>query len=160
MRRIWSATAVLLMAFTGCGVQPSEVTGGGDPPTGVASGVTLYHVDEDGELQPNLVETSRLGTIDGAIALLFTMQPGEPHLHTEIPSNTQSRAVVTTRPDIIELMVPFAFDELTPRAIDQIVCTALGVHVQGGGSTSTKVQVRFTLATPESREQRTCPLIG
>jgi hypothetical protein len=66
---------------------------------------------------------------------------------------------VTTTPGVIQLVVPLAIREVTPLGIDQIVCTALGVHVQGGGSRSTKVQVSFTQPTPESDKRRTCPLI-
>lgn len=160
MRRVWPAAAALLMALTGCAIAPTGVTGGGTAPTGVASGVTVYFIDQRGRLQPNLVETGRLDTVDRALTLLFTMRPREPHLHTDIPPNATTRAVVTDQSGFIHLMVPFALEELTPRAIDQIVCTALGVHVQSGGSTRTKVQVRFMMDTPESRERRTCPLIG
>ncbi|GAB3441944.1 hypothetical protein GCM10027570_08660 [Streptomonospora sediminis] len=160
MRRVWPAAAALLMALTGCGIEPTGVTDGGRAPTGVAGGVTLYFIDQRGRLQPELVDSGRLDTVDRALTMLFTMRPGGPYLHTDIPPDATTRAVVTTESGLIELMVPFALEELTPRAIDQIVCTALGVHVQGGGSTRTRVQVRFTLDTPESRERRTCPLIG
>jgi hypothetical protein len=68
--------------------------------------------------------------------------------------------VVTTAPGVVHLLVPLALDEVTPRGVDQIVCTALGVHVQGGGPVDARVQVRFTLPTPESDVLRTCPLIG
>lgn len=159
MNRPWSAAAVLLLllTITGCGVQPSGVTHGGEPPTGLAPGVTLYFVDEHGQLQPNLRRTGRLGTIAEAISLLMT-GPGQSDLRTEIALDVPPRAVVTTTPETIEIMVPLTVDDVTPRGIDQIVCTALGVHVQSGGSTDTTVRVHFVQPTPESDELRTCPL--
>jgi hypothetical protein len=156
VRRIWPAVAALLLA--GCGVQPSGVTGGGEAPSGVAPGVTLYFVGARGELRPQLRRTGHLGTISEAMSLLL-LGPGDSDLHTQITSNSSTQVVVTTAPGVIQLMVPLSIHEVTPLGIDQIVCTALGVHVQGGGSRSTKVQVRFTLQTLESDKRRACPLI-
>jgi hypothetical protein len=157
VKRIWPAVAVLLLA--GCGVQPSGMTGGGEAPSGVAPGATLYFVGARGELRPQLRRTGHLGTISEAMSLLL-WGPGDSGLHTQITSNTTTpQVVVTTAPGVIQLMVPLSIHEVTPLGIDQIVCTALGVHVQGGGSRSTKVQVRFTLHTPESDKKRACPLI-
>jgi hypothetical protein len=156
VRRIWPAVAALLLA--GCGVQPSGVTGGGEAPSGVAPGVTLYFVGARGELRPQLRRTGHLGTISEAMSLLL-LGPGDSDLHTQITSNSSTQVVVTTAPGMIQLMVPLSIHEVTPLGIDQIVCTALGVHVQGGGSRSTKVQVRFTLQTLESDKRRACPLI-
>ncbi|KAA5835045.1 hypothetical protein F1721_09600 [Saccharopolyspora hirsuta] len=156
MKRIWLVVAVLLLA--GCGVQPSGVADGGEAPTGVAPGVTLYFVDDRGELRPALRQTERLGTISEALSLLLT-GPGVSKLHTEIAQTGVTRVVVITTPGVIQLNVPLTIDEVTPRGIDQIVCTALGVHVQSGGSRSTEVQVRFVQPTPASDERRTCPLI-
>jgi hypothetical protein len=156
VKRIWLVLAGVLLA--GCGVQPSGVTDAGEAPTGVAPGVTLYFVDAQGTLSPRLRPTDRLGTIAEAMTLLL-WGPGGPDLRTEIASTDQKRVVVTTAPGVIHLDVPLATYEVTPLGIDQIVCTALGVHVQSGGSPSTTVQVRFTLSTPESDKRRTCPLI-
>jgi len=156
VKRIWPAVAVLLLA--GCGVQPSGVTGGGEAPSGVAPGVTLYFVGVRGELRPQLRQTGHLGTISEALSLLL-LGPGDSDLHTQITSNSSTQVVVTTAPGVIQLMVPLSIHEVTPLGIDQIVCTALGVYVQGSGSRSTKVQVRFTLRTPESDKKRACPLI-
>jgi hypothetical protein len=155
VKRIWLATAAVVLA--GCGVHPTGVTDAGDAPTGVAPGVTLYFVDAHNELQPDLRPTERLGTISEALSLLLT-GTGDGDLHTQIASNAPRQVVVTTTPEVIRLTVPLAIREVTSRGIDQIVCTALGVHVQSGGSRDTKVQVRFTLTTPESEKLRTCPV--
>ena len=156
MRRIWPAMLILVLA--GCGVRPSGVTDGGEAPSGVAPGVTLYFVDARGELRPQLRRTDHLGSISEALAFLLS-GPGDSGLRTRIRPGTTTQVVVTTAPGVIRLMVPLSLQEVTPLGIDQIVCTALGVHVQGGGSRSTKVQVHFTLHTPESAKRRTCPLI-
>lgn len=157
MRRIWWPVVLLLLA--GCGVQPSDVTDAGRAPTGVARGVTLYFVDEQGGLRPQLRDTGRLGTINDALTLLLWGPGSGSGLRTELPSGG-GRVVVTTAQDVIELKVPLAFEEVTPLGIDQIVCTALGVHVQSGGSANTTVRIRFTLPAPGSARERGCPLIG
>lgn len=155
MKKLWLVLALLLLA--GCGVQPSGVIDGGEAPTGVAPGATLYFVDADGELSPQVRSTERLGSISEALALLLS-GPGAD-LRTEIAPITVTRVGVTTAPGVIHLMVPLTIDDVTPLGIDQIVCTALGVHVQGGGSRSMTVRVSFVQPTPESDVRRTCPLI-
>ncbi|MEU8349239.1 hypothetical protein [Streptomyces sp. NPDC048845] len=157
MAGVWCAAAAVLLA--GCGVQPSGVTGGGEAPTGVAPGVTLYFVDAGGELRPQLRPTGRLGTVSDAVQLLLTGL-GDSDLRTEIAPTTTPRVVVTSTPDVLRIEVPLTIDDVTPLGIDQIVCTALGVHVQGGGSRDTRAQVRFTLPTPESEKHRRCPVTG
>jgi hypothetical protein len=156
MKRVWLAAVVLI---AGCGVQPTGVADGGEAPTGVASGVTLYFVDEHDELVPQLRRTDRLGTISEAMSLLLS-GPGDSDVRTRIAPNTPERVVVTTGPGVIQLAVPLDIRDVTPVGVDQIVCTALGVHVQSGGSRSMTVQVHFVQPTPESDKRRTCPLIS
>ncbi|WP_330276032.1 hypothetical protein OG205_10685 [Lentzea sp. NBC_00516] len=155
MRRVWFAVVLLLV---GCGVRPSGVADGGEPPTGVAPGVTLYLVNARGQVEPQLRQTSRLGSISEALGLLLT-GPGDSDLRTEIAATPVTRVVVTTTPDVIRLRLPLTAQDVTPVGIDQIVCTALGVHVQSGGARTMKVQVGFTQPAPESEVERTCPLI-
>ncbi|WP_198406949.1 hypothetical protein [Nocardia terpenica] len=151
--------AALVSLAAGCGVQPSGVMDAGPAPTGVAPGVTLYFLDDHDRLRPQLRQSGQLGTIAEALSLLLT-GPGPTDLHTDLPTDAETRVPVQTTPELIRLWVPWTIADVPPLGIDQIVCTALGVHVQAGGSTSTRVQVRFTLPTPESDEQRTCPLIS
>jgi hypothetical protein len=148
---------VLLLA--GCGIEPSEPVAGGDAPTGIAPGVTLYFVDAQQRLRPRLRRTGRLGTISEAVSLLLT-GPGDSGLHTEISPGAVTRVVVTTEPGAIRLMVPMTVRDVTPLGVDQLVCTALGVHVQSGGPRTTRVHVHFVQHDPGSAEQRTCPVIG
>lgn len=153
----WTLAGALAgVLLTGCGVQPSGVTDRGEAPTGVAPGVTLYFVDEHQRLQPQLRRTDRLGTIAEALSLLLS-GPGDSGLRTEIAPTATDQVRVTTGPEVIQLLVPLTADDVTDRGIDQIVCTALGVHVQGGGSPSTTVQVNFTQPSPRSATPRACP---
>jgi hypothetical protein len=156
VKRIWPVLTAFLLA--GCGTEPAGVTDGGEAPTGVAPGVTLYLVDAHEQLRPDPRSTGRLGSISDALALLLS-GPGGSDLHTEIAPTSVTRVAVTPTTDVLQLAVPLTIHDVTPLGIDQIVCTALGVHVQSGGRRSTKVQVRFVQPTPESDEARTCPLI-
>lgn len=152
-----AAVSSLILLLAGCGVQPSGVTGAGEAPTGVAPGVTLYFVDSSLRLQPQLRPTNHLGSVADAIPLLLS-GTGESGLHSEIQNGGTTRVEVNTFPGLIQLRVPLSLREVSPLGIDQLVCTALGVFIQGGGDKTTKVQVEFTDATPESNRQRTCPL--
>jgi len=157
MRRIGSAAVVLLLA--GCGVEPSGVRDGGDAPTGVAPGATLYFVDGRGALVPRQHDTGSLGTVADSLSLLLA-STGEPGLHTEIADVGVTRVGVVVAGDTIELRAPLAARDVTPRGIDQIVCTALATHVQGGGSRDATVRIVFTVADPGADRARTCPVIG
>jgi hypothetical protein len=156
VKRIWWAATAFLLA--GCGVQPAEVADGGEAPTGVAPGMTLYLVDAQEQLRPELRPTGHLGSISDALALLLSVPSGSD-LHTEIAPTPVTRVVVTPTTGVLQLSVPLTIHDVTPLGIDQLVCTALGAHVQAGGDRSTKVQVRFVQPTPESDRARTCPLI-
>ena len=157
MKRLWWAATVLLLM--GCGIQPSEVSDAGQAPTGLAPGVTLYFLDADRELRPDLRETGRLGTIPEAMALLL-LGPGDSDLSTGIASTDVTRVEATVGQSSIQLRVPLAVKEVTRLGIEQMVCTALATHVQSGGSPRATVQILFTLPAAHSDRQRTCPLIG
>jgi hypothetical protein len=156
VRRIWPTVAILLLA--GCGVEPSGPAAGGEAPTGVAPGVTLYFVGAGHQLRPQLRRTGRLGTVTEAVSLLLT-GPGDSGLRTEIAPSAVTQVVVTNEPGVIQLMLPLTVHDVTLLWIDQLVCTALGVHVQSGGSRTTTVRLRFTQPAPGSDRRRTCPLI-
>lgn len=155
MKHILVLAALLLL--TACGVQPSGVSDGGEAPTGVAPGVTLYFLDAHDQLRPDLRDTGRLGTIADALALLLDGTGGST-LRTGIGHAEVTRVLVDVTPGVIDLRVPLAAYEVTPLGIDQIVCTALGVHRQSGGSRATRVRVNLTSGGAESATLRTCPL--
>jgi hypothetical protein len=156
-RRLWWLAAIALLAA--CGVQPADVSGAGPAPTGISPSATLYFVDVHEHLQPQPRQTQRLGTISDAVSLLLTGAGADP-LHTEISYAGTTEVLVTTTASLIQLSLPLTAEDVTALGIDQIVCTALGVYVQSGGSRDTKVQLIFVQPTPASDRQRTCPLIS
>ncbi|OLZ47295.1 hypothetical protein BS330_34870 [Amycolatopsis keratiniphila subsp. nogabecina] len=156
MRALVVAVIVLLAA--GCGVSPDGPAPAGDAPTGVSPDVTLYFVDHQGQLRPDRRATGRLGSVAEAVSLLLA-SPAGSGLHSEIEQLTVTSVTAKTGPGVVELILPLAHYEVTRRGIDQIVCTALGVHVQGGGQRTTKVRLRFTVGTEEPAPPRSCPLI-
>ncbi|MCS7480440.1 hypothetical protein ACFFQW_16950 [Umezawaea endophytica] len=149
----------MALLASGCGVQPSGIVDSGEAPTGVAEGTTLYFVDARGELQPSVLRTERLGTVSEALSLLLSRPGQDASRHTEIAETSVTRVVVTTETGLIRVLLPLTAEDVTPLGIDQIVCTALGVHVQSGGTRTMKVRIRFTQTTPASEVDRTCPLI-
>lgn len=155
--RRWAAAAVLLLG--GCGVQPSGVTDAGDAPTGIAPGVTLFFIDDQGSLKPQQRETRRLGTVTEAVTLLLDAGDPGAGLRSEIQADSVTRVPATITEDTIELHLPITARDVTPLGMDQIVCTALATHVQAGGSPRTTVRLSFTIAEPGSDAPRTCPLI-
>ncbi|MEZ0112484.1 hypothetical protein ABH920_006506 [Catenulispora sp. EB89] len=165
MKRVsWPAAVLLLLALlAGCSVTPTGVRAAGQAPGGVAPGPTLYYVDAGEHLHPQVRLTGQLGTVAEALSALLSGPPGVPGetgLHTEIANAGVTQVVVTVKPGVLELIVPLSVNDVSALGIEQIVCTALGVHVQGGGSTSAKVQLEFTQPTAQSDQLRTCPLIA
>jgi hypothetical protein len=157
MKRLCWAAAMLLLA--GCGIQPSEVSDAGQAPTGIAPGMTLYFLDADRELRPELRETGRLGTIPEALVLLLLGPSGDSHLSTQIASIDDPRVEATVTQTTLQLRVPLAAKDVTRLGIAQIVCTALASHVQRGGSPAATVQILFTIPSAGSDRPRTCPVI-
>lgn len=164
MRRPTCAIAALavisaLAALAGCAIEPTQARSVREAPTGVAPGVTLYFVDDNGALTPQLRETTRLGTVSEAVSLLLT-GPGESGLHTGIRSVTPLSVQQLPGTGTIALRLPLASDEVTRVGIDQIVCTAIATHIQAGGSPSVTVTLHFTIAEPRADEPRRCPVLG
>lgn len=159
MSRTRWAAAVALLLLAGCGVRPSGVTDSGAAPTGIAPGSTLYFIDAHGELRPQQRASGRLGTVGEAVTLLL-YGPGGSGMRTGITSDGVTRVETTITDTTIELRMPVTSEDVTPLGVDQIVCTALAVHVQGGGSARTTVRLYFTQPAPGSEEPRTCPLIN
>jgi hypothetical protein len=158
VKRLSVMAALLLVMLTGCAIQPSSVMTGEEAPTGVAAGVTLYFVDDEGALRPQVRETGRLGTIVDAVSLLLT-GPGHSGLHTEIAQLDNTLVQLLSSEGTISLQLPLSRSEVTQTGIDQIVCTALASHLQAGGPRSTTVTLRFTIPQPGSDDQRRCPLL-
>ncbi|UMP01305.1 hypothetical protein [Amycolatopsis sp. EV170708-02-1] len=137
--KLLRALAVCLL-LAGCGVRP-------DGP--------LYFVDAQQRLRPDERKSGRLGSIADALALLFSGAAPGQGLHTEIAPSALPRVTVTTELELVQLTLPLARREVSPLGIDQIVCTALGVHVQGGGARTAKVRLGFTIGDHRPRRSDT-----
>jgi hypothetical protein len=153
------ALVVSSLLLAGCGAGPSDVVDGPRAPTGVAPGVTLFFVDRDQRLRPQQRDTGRLGTVVEALSLLLSGPGPDSDLHSEIRAGGQTAVFATTTADRITVRLPLTRADLTELGVDQVVCTALGVHVQGGGPASTVVLVAFTHPGDSPERPRGCPVI-
>lgn len=135
-RSVRAAAAALVLATgaltSGCGVGPSSVEDGGEAPTGLAEGPTLYFVDDAGRLRPDARDTGRLGTVLGAVQLLMAdVDPTAEGLHNEVPATT-TRTVVEDAGDYVTIYLPLRSAEIGAVGIDQIICTAAAVVTASG----------------------------
>ena len=156
-----TAAALALAAgllTSGCGVGPSGVEDGGEAPTGLAEGPTLFYVDADGGLRPSVRDTGRLGTVLGAIQLLMAdPEPATAGLHSEIPPTT-TRTVVEDAGDYVTVYLPLRSAEISAVGVDQIICTAAAVVAASGRDIAdVTISVRPTHGPVIDRP---CPAIG
>ncbi|MFS0893538.1 hypothetical protein [Microbacterium sp. 179-I 3D3 NHS] len=158
-RSIFATVLAATLLVTGCGIRPAEVSDAAQAPTGMADGPSLYFYDREGDLRPEVRDTGRLGTVSEALGLLLTGAGQADAYSTALPDVAVTRVVVVPEDGAIRLVLPLAFDEVTPRGIDQLVCTAIGVHVQSGGTPDTTVRLDFTQAPPGADADRSCPVI-
>lgn len=159
--KVASVAALALTVLTsGCGVEPSGIQDGGQAPTGLAGGTTLYFVDADGRLQPSTRDTRRLGTVLGAVQLLMSGPAGSEAgagLHSEVPDPSTAPAVVDAG-SYVKIHLPFSRAEIGADGVDQVVCTATAVVVASGRDPS-RVDVSVILTSGEELIGR-CPVIG
>jgi hypothetical protein len=146
-----------MLVLGGCGIQPSGVERGPQPPTGLAPGPTLYFLDEEGSLIAQQRETGRLGSVSEAVALLLT-GPGLSDLRTGIDTVEINRVLVSQQPGLLRLRLPLARYEVTDSGAAQIVCTAIAAHVQAGGSSDVQVQLEYTISDAPA-SPTTCPVL-
>jgi hypothetical protein len=156
-RRLLPVLAVAGMSLAGCGIEPTGVLSGGEAPTGVAPGPTLYFVDAQGQLRPSPVDSAgRLGSVTDAVDLLLRIgDPSSEGLHSDLPAVTSLGPQVTVAHPNVTVNLPLARQEVGPRGVDQVVCTVLGVQRQSGDERATAVVVSFTIGG--RTEPRTCP---
>jgi hypothetical protein len=155
------ATAAVVAAVLlsgGCGVGPSAVGDGGEAPTGLAEGPTLFFVDADGGLHPDVRDTGRLGTVHGAVQLLMAdAHPTADGLHSEVPA-TGTRTVVEDAWDYVTVYLPLRSAEISPVGVDQIICTAAAVVAASGRDVAdVAISVRPTHGDVVTRP---CPVLG
>lgn len=159
IRRVLVAPlAAAILTLAGCGVEPSGVLPGGDAPTGLAPGTPVYLLDDTGNLVVQR-RGDRLSTIGQAIKMLLaTTDPG-PGLHSAAgTSDVPLELPITTAGGVITVVLPIDREDVSREAgIDQLVCTALAVHRQSGGSPATRV--RLTFVHGPDAGPRGCPVL-
>lgn len=156
-----TAAALTLAACAlmgGCGVGASGVEDGGEAPTGLAEGPTLYFVDDAGRLRPDVRDTGRLGTVLGAVQLLMAdADPTAEGLHSEVPA-TATRTVVEDAGDYVTIYLPLRGTEISAVGVDQIICTAAAVVAASGREVAdVTISVRPTHGPVVTRP---CPVVG
>ncbi|MDA3626193.1 hypothetical protein OU415_12160 [Saccharopolyspora sp. WRP15-2] len=176
----WRRLATVLAGISlvaGCGgAATSEVSDAGDPPTGIAVGPTLYYL-EGNALRPVIVPTGgttfedvpygKLGDVRGAVQYLMlgaglSGYEETEGLRTEVPklgaALVDVNVVVTDR--VITVVLP-SYD-LSPLAVDQVVCTALAVDsARGGTMRGTTVDILLHKGITGDRiADRTCPAMS
>jgi hypothetical protein len=125
--KIARAAAIMsLVALTSCGVRPSGVITGDDPPSGpVQANITLYLV-ANGKLSPVTRPGSPLSPAD-TLALLAAGPTAREQAHgltTEVPSGAGPFSVTAQPPGRLVVTLSTPASELSTLAVDQIVCTA------------------------------------
>lgn len=138
------ALLLVLMGLTltvGCSTLPTSggVTDGGEPPVGIATGPTLYYLDGTA-LRPVTAPQGtvwdepygKLGDIRRAIQLLGLgagreLRDDTREFRNEVPRMGASLADidVTVTETVVTVSLPVY--DLSPLAVDQVVCTALAV---------------------------------
>jgi hypothetical protein len=127
-RRVLAAGLVSLVAVAGCGVRPSGVITGGDPPSGAVvrtTTITLYLV-KNGRLSAVTRPGDLLSQAD-TLALLAAGPTAREQAHgltTDVPPEAGPFSV-TAKPAghlVVTLSTPAS--ELSTLAVEQIACTA------------------------------------
>lgn len=124
-RRVLAAGLVSVVAMAGCGVRPSGVITGGDPPSGAVVPITLYLVT-NGEL---IAVTRPGGPLSQAdtLALLAagpTAREQADGLTTDVPPEAGPFSVTAEPAGRLVVTVSTPASELSTLALEQIVCTA------------------------------------
>jgi hypothetical protein len=127
-RRVLAAGLVSLVAVAGCGVRPSGVITGGDPPHGVlapSATITIYLVTND-----RLSAVTRPGpplSQADTLALLAAGPTTREQAHgltTDVPPEAGPFSVTTESAGRLVVTPSIPASELSTLAIEQIVCTA------------------------------------
>lgn len=129
-----------VLAVGACGVRPSAVIAGGDPPSGDVMEPVVFFLSDD-QLAPMVRETKGPDELLAQLAAGPTRRERDQGLRTELPPGITVRTDgVAPTPTIVVTVDPLT---LTALAVDQIVCTAVsadlraneGVTITGQGST-------------------------
>jgi hypothetical protein len=129
-----------VLVVAACGVRPSGVISGGDPPSGSTTGTVVFFLS-DHLLAPATRETVSPDEALAQLAAGPTERERAQGLRTELPTEITLRTDPSPpTPTIVATVNP---QTLTPLAVDQIVCTATatelttdgGITITGQGAT-------------------------
>ncbi|GAA3097648.1 GerMN domain-containing protein [Streptosporangium carneum] len=154
-RRVLAAGLVSLVAVTGCGVQPSDTISSGEPPSGAVApttAITLYLV-KNGRLSAVTRPGGPPLFITDTLALLAagpTPREQARGFTTDVPPDAGPFSVTAKSADRLVVTLSTPADELSTRAVAQIVCTA--------AATVPESPARVTVAgAGQSVGPRSCP---
>ncbi|MFG1710771.1 hypothetical protein ACFLIM_47180 [Nonomuraea sp. M3C6] len=128
-RRVLAAGLVSLVAVAGCGVRPSDVIRAGDPPSGgvaPTTAITLYLV-KNGRLSAVTRPGGRPLFRADKLALLAagpTTMERAHGLTTDVPPEAGPFSVTAAPAGHLVVTLSIPAGELSPLAVEQIVCTA------------------------------------
>jgi hypothetical protein len=128
VRCLLAAGLLPFVALAGCGVRPSGVITGGDPPSGPvepSTTITMYLV-KNGRLSSVLRPGGPLSRADTLALLAAGPTPGEraQGLGTDVPPTAGPFSVTAKPTGQLVVTVSTPARELSTLAVDQIVCTA------------------------------------
>jgi len=134
--RLLLAALVLLLAVAGCGVRPSGVITGGDPPHGAvqpSATITLYLV-KDGQLaavtRPGGPPLSQADTL-ALLAAGPNAREQAQGLTSEVPPGAGPFSVSADSAGHFVVTVSTPAGQLSTMAVEQIVCTAVATAPGG-----------------------------
>ncbi|GAA2208104.1 hypothetical protein GCM10009850_035620 [Nonomuraea monospora] len=120
-------TLVALVALAGCGVRPTGVIPGGDPPSGLvapSARVTIFLVKDD--RLSAVTRADRRATQANALTLLAegpTARERSQGFTTEVPADAAPFSVSDASGGHLMVNPATPGGELSPLAVEQIVCT-------------------------------------
>lgn len=134
-RRAFAAGLVPLLAIAGCGVRPSDVIIGDSPPSGMVepAAVTLYLV-KGGRLTAVTRPGGPAPSAADALSLLAagpTARERRDGLASAVPLDAGPFSTTAAPAGHLVVTMSAPADELSPLAVDQIVCTAAATLPRG-----------------------------
>ncbi|MEU8195125.1 hypothetical protein AB0C10_15235 [Microbispora amethystogenes] len=129
-RGVLGAGLLSLAVLAGCGVRPSDVITGADPPSGTvarATTITLYLVKNDRLSAVTRQSSGRPLFPADRLALLAAGPTAEEQAHgltTGVPPEAAPFSVTAGPPGQLAVTLSAAAGDLSALAVEQIVCTA------------------------------------
>ncbi|MGV9325134.1 hypothetical protein [Streptosporangium sandarakinum] len=153
MRRLALLTA--LAVLTGCGITPTGVHRGGEPPTGISNGMRLYFVSDSG-LRGVARHNRQLRNLDDIVKLLLA-GPDAAEQRTGLSTLVYVSGSFHTSAAKNSVTLKLARDQQTDwMATGQLVCSLARGHAVLKGSRPDRVQVTIITGKRSAGPYR-CP---